>query len=205
MLKTVAIAAIVIASIGTANSQILPDSVPAKDCWNCEAWNKAHSPFQIFGNTYYVGTAGLSAVLITTTSGHILLDGALPQSAALIDQSVRSLGFNTKNIKYIANSHAHYDHAGGIAALQKETGAYVISSEAGIKSLAAGDSLSDDPFYVLGDTSNSFPPIENLKAVKDQEEIRLGDLVLKAHHTPCLLYTSPSPRDQRGSRMPSSA
>ena len=24
-------------------------------------------------------------------------------------------------------------------------------------------------------------------------------------HGPCLLYTSPSPRDQRGSRMPSSA
>ena len=24
-------------------------------------------------------------------------------------------------------------------------------------------------------------------------------------YTPCLLYTSPSPRDQRGSRMPSSA
>ena len=26
-----------------------------------------------------------------------------------------------------------------------------------------------------------------------------------SHITPCLLYTSPSPRDQRGSRMPSSA
>ena len=31
-----------------------------------------------------------------------------------------------------------------------------------------------------------------------------GDLDVDCHHT-CLLYTSPSPRDQRGSRMPSSA
>ena len=28
---------------------------------------------------------------------------------------------------------------------------------------------------------------------------------LKIHISDCLLYTSPSPRDQRGSRMPSSA
>ena len=32
---------------------------------------------------------------------------------------------------------------------------------------------------------------------------KLTDEVMKI--TPCLLYTSPSPRDQRGSRMPSSA
>ena len=29
--------------------------------------------------------------------------------------------------------------------------------------------------------------------------------ILCAHFDSCLLYTSPSPRDQRGSRMPSSA
>ena len=36
----------------------------------------------------------------------------------------------------------------------------------------------------------------------------VGMQVIKALHYPslsCLLYTSPSPRDQRGSRMPSSA
>ena len=183
MLKTKVIAVIIIASIGAANAQILPDSVAAKDCWNCEAWNKTHPPFQVFGNSYYVGTAGLSAVLITTPHGHILLDGALPQSASLIDQSIRSLGFDTKDIKYIANSHAHYDHAGGIAALQKETGAYVISSEAGTKALAAGEPQGDDPLFAYG-KSNSFPPIENLQVVKDRGEIRLGDIVLTAHHTP---------------------
>ena len=32
-----------------------------------------------------------------------------------------------------------------------------------------------------------------------------GNIVGLAHYRSCLLYTSPSPRDQRGSRMPSSA
>ena len=32
-----------------------------------------------------------------------------------------------------------------------------------------------------------------------------GDLHIDAHHTVCLLYTSPSPRDATLSRMPSSA
>ena len=34
---------------------------------------------------------------------------------------------------------------------------------------------------------------------------QLGELTLNQHSMTCLLYTSPSPRDQRGSRMPSSA
>ena len=33
----------------------------------------------------------------------------------------------------------------------------------------------------------------------------LSDIGLSVHRYSCLLYTSPSPRDQRGSRMPSSA
>ena len=34
---------------------------------------------------------------------------------------------------------------------------------------------------------------------------KAGIRVVIGHHVDCLLYTSPSPRDQRGSRMPSSA
>ena len=37
------------------------------------------------------------------------------------------------------------------------------------------------------------------------EKARMGDVVISSKLTTCLLYTSPSPRDQRGSRMPSSA
>ena len=42
--------------------------------------------------------------------------------------------------------------------------------------------------------------------LKDIKLEAAEDLPLRVHHfMTCLLYTSPSPRDQRGSRMPSSA
>ena len=45
-----------------------------------------------------------------------------------------------------------------------------------------------------------------LTGVKELSKVTVGDTVtLTDNQTACLLYTSPSPRDQRGSRMPSSA
>jgi metallo-beta-lactamase class B len=49
------------------------------ECERCEGWNRPLEPFRVYGNTYYVGTAGLGAILIDTGSGLVLLDGALPQ------------------------------------------------------------------------------------------------------------------------------
>ena len=45
------------------------------------SWNAPHPPFRIYGNTFYVGSAGLSAILIASTEGHVLVDGGLPESA----------------------------------------------------------------------------------------------------------------------------
>lgn len=67
-------------------------SAASLDCTQCEAWNKEQAPFRIFGNTYYVGPRGLSSVLITSAAGHVLIDGALPQSAPLIARHVEQLG-----------------------------------------------------------------------------------------------------------------
>ncbi|MDY6949307.1 MAG: MBL fold metallo-hydrolase, partial [Pseudomonadota bacterium] len=103
------------------------------DCSQCEAWNREQAPFRIFGNTYYVGPHGLSAVLITSPAGHVLIDAALPQSAPLIARHVQQLGFEMSDVKIILNSHAHYDHAGGIAELQKLSGAKVLASDLAVE------------------------------------------------------------------------
>ena len=39
--------------------------------------------------------------------------------------NIRALGFKPQDVKYIVNSHEHRDHAGGIAYLQRITGAVV--------------------------------------------------------------------------------
>ena len=102
--------------VGTAtcvDAQLVPDA--AKECDQCTAWNVPQRPFRVFGDTYYVGTQELSAILIAGDGGLVLLDAALPQSALLIDANIRALGFDTGTIRLIVNSHTHFDHAGGIA------------------------------------------------------------------------------------------
>src|SRR4051812_7003987 len=139
-----------------ASAKRLQPDPPAK-CDDCAAWNEPRQPFKVFGNTYYVGTAGVSSVLIASDAGLILVDGALPQSVPLIDAGIRALGFKTENIKLIVNGHAHYDHAGGISALQRFTGAKVAAGAAGARALTDGKPTPDDPQAGFG--GNGFPPI----------------------------------------------
>ena len=165
--------------LGQASSPVRPD--PPISCGDCADWNAAREPHRVFGNTYYVGVKGLSAVLITSDSGLILIDAALPQSAPLVDENLRKVGFRTADIRLILNSHAHYDHAGGIAALQRASGAVVAASAAGARAIELGGPTTDDPQYSLG---GKFPAVAKVRAVADGEVVRVGDLAVTAHLTP---------------------
>jgi len=153
-------------------------------CDNCERWNEPQKPFRVHGNTWYVGTRGLSSLLIESDDGLILIDGGLPQSAALIDENIRSLGFDTLDVKAILISHAHYDHAGGLAALQRLTGATVFASLAGRETLVAGRLQADDPQYVAESNDGSFPAVRQVVAVGDGEVVTVGSVDVKAVYTP---------------------
>lgn len=153
-------------------------------CGPCDRWNEPFEPFRIFGNTYYVGTAGLSAVLIASDDGLILLDGGLPQSAALIDRNIRALGFRTEDVRLIVNSHAHYDHAGGIAALQRASGAMVAASPAGAIALRRGEPTPDDPQFAFGHDANSFPPVDGVTRAADGVALHVGELAVTPVFTP---------------------
>jgi metallo-beta-lactamase class B len=156
----------------------------AINCDNCESWNEPQDPFRIHGNTWYVGTQGLSSLLIETDDGLILIDGGLPQSAALIDASIQELGFDTRNVKAILVSHAHFDHAGGLAALQRLTGATVFTSQAGREALVAGQLGEDDPQYLPDMEQGKFPSVRAVVAVGDSEVVTVGSVDVKAVYTP---------------------
>jgi metallo-beta-lactamase class B len=159
-------------------------SDPPHRCDSCDEWNKPRQPFKVYGNTYFVGTDGLSAVLIAGPQGHILLDGGLEQSAALIDANIRKLGYKTEDVKLIVNSHGHYDHAGGIAALQRASGATVAASPSGADALQRGENTVDDPQYGFGKAANGFPPVKNVTVIKDGDVLRVGTINVKANFTP---------------------
>jgi metallo-beta-lactamase class B len=102
---------------------------PASSCSQCPVWNTPQTPFRVYGNTYYVGPHGLSSILVTSDAGHVLIDGAIPESVPQIVANIRSLGFRIEDVKLILNSHVHFDHAGGIAELQRLSGARVVASK----------------------------------------------------------------------------
>jgi metallo-beta-lactamase class B len=162
------------------------DSVArAAECLNCAEWNQPQRPMKIFGNTYYVGTHGLSAILVTSPRGHVLIDGGLPESAPLIQANIQALGFRISDVKLILNSHAHFDHAGGIAELQRASGAAVAVLPWSARVIRAGIPAPDDPQYgsVL-----MYPGADSVKEVADGDTVRVGPLALAAHatggHTP---------------------
>ena len=159
-------------------------SDPPKMCQACPGWNKDRDPIRIYGDTYYVGTAGLSSVLITSGRGHILIDGGLAQSAELIDRHIRKLGFKTEDVKLIVNSHSHYDHAGGIHALQAASGARVALSRPAAEALRRGENTVDDPQYGFGHDSNAFPPVTFAHVIHDGDVLNVGALAITAHMTP---------------------
>jgi len=162
--------------------QLVPD--PPHQCGDCLAWNTPRDPFRVFGNTYYVGSDGLSALLITGNAGHILLDGGLSQTAPLIDANIRALGFKTTDIKVIAVSHGHFDHGGGVASLQRFTGAAVAASPSTAAALRRGENTPDDPQFGFGREFNGFPAVKTVREVADGEVIRVGTLALTVHHIP---------------------
>jgi len=156
------------------------DTSVTPNCPSCAEWNEPQAPFRIFGNTYYVGTHGLGAVLVTTESGHLLIDGGLAESAPLIARNIAALGFRLADVRVIVNSHVHYDHAGGIAALQRMSGAEVVASPSSAKVLRSGQAGRDDPQYEL-----AFPivPVARVREIPAGDTVQLGGVLFTALRT----------------------
>jgi metallo-beta-lactamase class B len=142
-------------------------------------WTTPFAPFQLIGNIYYVGTDGIAVYIIKTSQGLILMDTALPESTGMIKDNIAKLGFKLADIKYIVNSHAHFDHTGGFAQIKKETGAELVAGERDKPLLEGGYYPGDEK-----DTDLSFPPVKVDRAVKEGDKVTLGDTTLTVHSMP---------------------
>jgi metallo-beta-lactamase class B len=152
---------------------------PSKAYSSPEAWRQPITPFQIADHTWYVGTQKLTALLVKTNEGAILIDGGLPEAADYVLANLRQLGIGPGQLKLILHSHAHIDHAGPLAAIQRATGATLVSNAESAALLAHGG--SNDLHY--GDDM-VFPPARADRLVRDGETLTLGGLDLRVHFTP---------------------
>ena len=141
-------------------------------------WTRPFPPFRIAGNLYSVGTQDVTSYLVATPAGLILLDGGFEETAPQIRDNVARLGFALRDVKILLNTHAHADHAGGLAQLKAWTGAQLYAG-ADAPQLAAGG-RGDVAF---GDTL-TFPPVAVDHILRDGEAVTLGGTRLVAHATP---------------------
>lgn len=144
-------------------------------------WLTPTPPTRIFANSWLVGFGGLNVGLIRTSRGLILIDAAVPQSVTALEANIRSLGFKLSDVKLILSTEPHYDHAGGLAALARDTGATVVASAAAADVLRVGRSGTDDPQMAW---LPPLPAVQRLRVAKDGEVIRLGDVAVTAIATP---------------------
>lgn len=144
------------------------------------SWTKPIRPYRVVGNIYYVGSEGLSAWLISSSEGHVLLDsGPSPAGAKLIEANVQTLGFKLADVKILINTHAHFDHAGGLAQLKADTGAKVWASRPDKPALEKGQHFGDNDNGLT-----PFAPVKVDKSFGDGQKLKLGETTLVAHLTP---------------------
>jgi metallo-beta-lactamase class B len=145
------------------------------------AWYAPVPPLRIVGPIHYVGTQDLGSYLITTPAEHILLDGAMPGSAPLIEGSIRELGCRVEDIRVLLISHAHVDHVGTLAHFAARTGATVMALAPDVPLLQSGGGadwlFADEPSF-------HFPPVAVDRVLHDGDTVELGGVRLTARHTP---------------------
>lgn len=136
-----------------------------------EALARPIPPFRIIGNIYYVGASDITSYLIVTSKGDILLDGGFASMAPQIEKNIQTLGFKLSDVKILLNSHAHLDHAGGLAELKRKTGAQLVLMEGDAETVAAGD-------------HGQFPAAKADRIIHDGDTVTLGGVTMTAHLTP---------------------
>ena len=144
-------------------------------------WSEPFPPHRMIGNIYYVGSRGLASYLITTPTGHILINANLKSSVPLIRESVEKLGFRFSDVKILLISHAHFDHDGGSAEIKKLTGAKYMVMDADVPVVESG---GKSDFQYGSAPSLRYPAAKVDRVLHDGDKVTLGDTVLVAHLTP---------------------
>lgn len=172
-----ALAGSVALPVAPAAATSLVDTPCAADA----GWDDPSPPRHVHGGTWYVGTCGISALLVTSPQGHVLVDAGTTRSAGAVLENIRAAGFDPADVRAIVFSHEHMDHAGGLAELQRATGAPVYARAPAVQSLRRGTADRGDPQMLVLDP---FPPVADVRVVADDGVVEVGPLRLQAIATP---------------------
>jgi metallo-beta-lactamase class B len=167
------------------SSQLANQTVQKSTCLSKDDWSEPTYARHIYGNTWYVGTCGISVILIASPQGHILIDSGPETAFEAVRQSILSLGVKLSDIKTLLITHEHHDHMGGMARFQDATGAKLYARHQVLEVLRSGKNDRRDPQF---EELHGFPAIKQVLAIDDASNVRLGKLHLQhipmAGHAP---------------------
>lgn len=143
------------------------------------AWTRDQPAFEITPDIWYVGSEGLSAYLIKTRAGAILIDGTMTPNVPGIARNIVTAGVRLRDVKIILVSHAHFDHAEGVGALAKSTGARVLAGRGDVTAMRTGIPPGETNYGVA-----KFPAAPTTRGLADGQRISLGGVTLTAIATP---------------------
>ena len=155
----------------------------ATACAQRDGWSDPAPPAHIHGHTWYVGTCGITVVLVETGAGLVLVDSGPADAAPHILANIRALGFDPRRVKWLLSTHEHFDHAGGFAALQAATGARLATGPFAATALRTGRPFADDPqFDLLG--PHPMQPARVDRVLRDRGSLSVGGTRFTAYATP---------------------
>ncbi|EPJ6838415.1 L1 family subclass B3 metallo-beta-lactamase [Stenotrophomonas maltophilia] len=143
------------------------------------SWLQPMAPLQIADHTWQIGTQDLTALLVQTADGAVLLDGGMPQMASHLISNMKVRGVAPQDLRLILLSHAHADHAGPVAELKRRTGAKIAANAESAVLLARGG--SNDLHF--GDDI-TYPPANVDRIIMDGEVVTVGGITFTAHFMP---------------------
>ena len=158
-----------------------PTALPQLKAYEApESWRTPMAqPLRISDHVWQIGSQGITALLVKTEAGALLIDGGMPQMADTLLAQMKQLGVGPGQLRYILHTHAHADHVGPLAAVKRATGAALITNAESATMLARGGTAD----IHFGDDI-SYPPVQADRLLQDGEEVQLGTLTLQVHFTP---------------------
>lgn len=157
-----------------------PEEWAAK-CDDWDDWDKPAPPFLVHPRVHYVGTCGISALLVVTRSGNVLIDAGTNEGADIVLANIDRSMVEREWIRLILTSHEHFDHVGGLAKIQDATGAPALATPIGARVLKTGIVDDEDPQHGMHE---AMEPARAIVPIEVGKPVTFGDVEFMPVSTP---------------------
>ena len=172
-----------VSTVEAARGLASPAAQWADQCTDWDEWDKEAPPFRVHGDTYHVGTCGISALLVAGPEGHVLIDTGTRNGASVVLRNIRLLGLQEENVAAILTSHEHFDHVGGAWWVHQNTGASIYTSPESAPVIVTGEEGRADPQFGMHGAMHPVPA-DMVRAISVGTPITIAGMTFTPIATP---------------------